>query len=547
MRQDLTNPGSLRNSNRRVTLSLTSKLTAAALVAFIILTIGDYLISYRALESNVLNNVVTNISQSSQLINTTVASANNTHGNDLATLQTYFNVMLNPNGNSGIIYIVVGRADGSILMQAGAAQKVLPIPDNLENYSQAAKRGLIHVRDKVLLADNEIGFLQYGVATGDLMHAMEQSELDSLLLTSSVILVCFVGLTMLGFTITRKLSMLKQATQEIAAGHFELRIPEGGGDELSDVAHNFNQMSEAIEAKIREISALNQELELRVQHRTSDLHVANLELENNIHVLQQTRESLVKSEKLASLGAIVAGIAHEINTPIGNALVAASTVNEIVKDIDDKASKGKITKSALANFIQQCVEGTHIIEISLQRASELIQSFKQVAVDQSSERRRQFNLATTIQETVLTLQHTFKHTNFELETDIPADVVLDSYPGALAQILTNLINNSLIHGFEGRTQGRMKIHAALVETKRVKISFSDDGNGIASENLKRIFDPFFTTKFGRGGNGLGLNVVDNITHRILGGRIEVESELGQGSTFILDIPLSAPIVQSTLG
>ena len=93
----------------------------------------------------------------------------------------------------------------------------------------------------------------------------------------------------------------------------------------------------------------------------------------------------------------------------------------------------------------------------------------------------------------------------------------------------------------------MKIHAALVETKRVKISFSDDGNGIASENLKRIFDPFFTTKFGRGGNGLGLNVVDNITHRILGGRIEVESELGQGSTFILDIPLSAPIVQSTLG
>jgi signal transduction histidine kinase len=176
------------------------------------------------------------------------------------------------------------------------------------------------------------------------------------------------------------------------------------------------------------------------------------------------------------------------------------------------------------------------------RASELIQSFKQVAVDQSSERRRIFNLAETIKETLLTLKHTFKNTPFLIETRVADNIVMDSFPGALGQVITNLLNNALIHGFEGCDHGTMKISADQVSAESISIRFSDDGNGIDETNIKHIFDPFFTTKFGQGGSGLGLNVVDNIVHRILGGSISVDSELGVGTEFTIEIPIKAPVV-----
>jgi two-component system NtrC family sensor kinase len=514
----------------------------AVLIAFALLSTGNYLISYRTLESTVLKNILTTVSQSSQLINVAVASSSNGHENNLHTLQTFFTEMLDPKANSGIVYIAVMGSDGTVLMNTNAKQTQLPAPDTPENYVIAAKRGMLHVRDFVLLGHNEIGYIQYGLATGALVEAMERSQLHSLILTTIVILFCFIALSLSGLHITRQLSVFKLASQKIAEGHYELKIPEKGNDELSDVAHNFNLMSEAIKVKVQEVSELNRELEIRVAQRTEDLNLAKLNLEENIKVLKETQENLVKSEKLASLGAIVAGVAHEINTPIGNALVTASTIREIVNEFSSQAVNGKLTHSALNNFLKLCKEGSQLVESSLLRASELIQSFKQVAVDQSSEKRRTFNLSYVIKETLLTLKHTLKNTPYILETSVAESIVMDSFPGALSQVIINLLNNALLHGFEGRQQGTIQISAELYSADSIKIHFSDNGNGINEASIKHIFDPFFTTKFGQGGSGLGLNVVDNIVHRILGGSIKVASEVGQGTEFTIEIPIKAPNV-----
>jgi signal transduction histidine kinase len=537
---DAKNPSYGAKPNR--TPSLTTKLMVAVLIAFGTLCAGNYLISNQTLESTVLKNILTTVNQSSQLINVAVASSSNDLGTNLHTLQTFFTEMLDPRATSGIVYIAVIGSDGTVLMNTNPRQIQLPPPDMRENYVAAAKRGMLHVRDLVLLGHNEVGYIQYGLATGAIMQAMQRSQLNSLILTTIVIFFCFVALSLFGLRITRQLSALKLATQKIADGHYELKMPEAGKDELSDVAHNFNLMSAAVEIKVREVSELNRELEIRVEQRTADLNLAKLKLEENIKVLKETQDILVKSEKLASLGAIVAGVAHEINTPIGNALVTASTIREIVNEFSSQAINGKLTHSALNNFLKLCKEGSQLVESSLVRASELIQSFKQVAVDQSSERRRTFNLAETIRETLLTLKHTFKNTPFLIETKVADNIVMDSFPGALGQVITNLLNNALIHGFETCEHGTMKISADQISAETIAIRFSDNGNGIDETNIKHIFDPFFTTKFGQGGSGLGLNVVDNIVHRILGGTISVVSELGEGTEFIIEIPIKAPVV-----
>ena len=514
----------------------------AVVIAFILLSAGNYLISYRTLESTLLKTILSNVNQSSQLINVAVASASNGDDTSLHTLQAFFTEMLNPNGTSGIVYIAVIKADGTVLMNTDPKQTQLASPDRPDDYVVAAKHGMLHIRDFVLLGQNEIGYIQYGLATGALIRAIEQSQLNSIILTTVVILIGFVALSFFGLHVTHQLHSLKQATQEIADGRYDLRMPEVGNDELSDVAHNFNLMAEAVENKMHEISELNLELELRVGQRTEDLYLAIVKLEDNLKILKETQVSLVKSEKLASLGAIVAGVAHEINTPIGNALITASTIREIANEFSGQAANGKLTHSALNNFLKLCKEGSQLVESSLVRASELVQSFKQVAVDQSSERRRSFNLSAVVGETILTLNHLFKNKPYFLEINIPNNLMLDSYPGALSQVITNLLNNALIHGFEGRKEGKMIVSAEAISTDRVRLCFSDNGNGINETNIKHIFDPFFTTKFGQGGSGLGLNVVDNIVHRILGGSIQVASSMDQGTSFTVEIPLIAPTV-----
>ena len=242
---------------------------------------------------------------------------------------------------------------------------------------------------------------------------------------------------------------------------------------------------------------------------------------------------------MASLGSLVAGVAHELNTPIGNAVMVASTLSGRQREFE-AAIAGGLRRSTLDDFLANARENSEVLERNLRRAAELIGSFKQIAVDQSSYQRREFMLSDVLQEIALALSPTLRHNGSLLLDQTPPGLRLDSYPGPLGQVLINLVNNAVLHAFEPGAGGTVRIGAQLLDAGRVRVSVSDDGCGIAREQLKQIFDPFFTTKLGQGGSGLGLHIVYTLVTGLLGGRIEVHSAPGEGTRFTLDLPLTAP-------
>jgi len=258
------------------------------------------------------------------------------------------------------------------------------------------------------------------------------------------------------------------------------------------------------------------------------------------HRLELTQEKLVEQEKLAALGALVAGVAHELNTPIGNALLMASTLRDSSRRFRQRLGDGGLRRSELDSYCDGIDASSELLLKSLEGATTLVQSFKQLALDQSSDQRRRFDLRQVCAEIVLTLQNFLRHDQHELTLEVPNGIMLDSYPGPLGQVLSNLIVNAVLHGFEGRKGGRIRLAAELQGREQVLLSFSDDGRGIAPAHLKRIFDPFFTTRLGQGGSGLGLHISYNIVSSLLGGRITVSSTVGEGTRFELLLPLKAP-------
>lgn len=279
------------------------------------------------------------------------------------------------------------------------------------------------------------------------------------------------------------------------------------------------------------ILALNASLEQRVVERTAELSTA-------LAQLTVTQTELRQSEKMSALGSLVAGIAHELNTPIGNSLTVASTLQHHAQVFARDMDKG-MTRSHLGEFVGSIRQGTDILMRGLQQAAELVASFKQVAVDQTSEKRRLFSLNETVKEILLTLGPTLRKTSHTVDCQIAAEIQMDSYPGALTQIISNLVSNALVHAFSGRENGAISISAKL-HGNSVELIISDDGVGIPEANLNRVFEPFFTTRLGQGGSGLGLNIVYNLVQDILGGSIAVTSPEGLGACFTLHLPLVAP-------
>ncbi|MBI3230766.1 MAG: GAF domain-containing protein, partial [Burkholderiales bacterium] len=256
--------------------------------------------------------------------------------------------------------------------------------------------------------------------------------------------------------------------------------------------------------------------------------------------LQEAQKQLVAQEKMAGLGSLVAGVAHELNTPIGNCLLSSSVLLESTEGINAKMAAGAIQKADLRAYLASAQNCSTIIHRGLTSAANLVSSFKQVAVDQTTEQRRVFDLRKTSQEIIDNIMVRVKKTTHTLTMEIPDGISMNSYPGPYGQVISNFINNALLHGFEDIKGGKMVLRAFPPQNGRVKIVFSDDGKGIPDAHLKRIFDPFFTTKLGQGGNGLGLSVSFNIITSLLKGDVQVESSVGHGATFTLELPLNVP-------
>ncbi len=276
------------------------------------------------------------------------------------------------------------------------------------------------------------------------------------------------------------------------------------------------------------------------QERSLALQKLHTELGMVVENLVRTQDELVRKEKMASLGSMVAGIAHELNTPIGNSLTLASILKDDATAFGERLNSG-LTRSALTEYMARNVESTDILVRSLTKAADLVQSFKQVAVDQSSSQRRKFALDEVVSEVLTSIGHMTRQARCTVHMQIPSGIHMDSFPGSLGQIITNLVNNSMIHGFDGREGGLINIVAALQDTGlNVQLVVEDNGHGIATDNLSKVFDPFFTTKMGSGGSGLGLNIVYNMVTGLLGGDVHVESESGVGTRIVLNLPLKAP-------
>lgn len=274
---------------------------------------------------------------------------------------------------------------------------------------------------------------------------------------------------------------------------------------------------------------------------TLALHVAGAISNSRAYArLQIAQQQLVERDKMAALGSIVAGVAHELNTPIGNALLLASTLSARVNELPADAGSPEHARQTLDELRPLALEVSRLIERSLHSAAHLVSSFKQVAADQTADRRRSFDLAEAVGELATTMHNQLQPDHHKLSLDIEPGITMDSYPGALSQVLTNLMLNALQHGLDGRTHGRIAIVARPLRKDTVLIEFSDTGVGISDAHLQRVFEPFFTTRLGSGGTGLGLSISYNIVTAVLGGSIHVDSPAGGGARFQLLLPRVAP-------
>jgi len=254
--------------------------------------------------------------------------------------------------------------------------------------------------------------------------------------------------------------------------------------------------------------------------------------------LRQTQDDLIQYEKLASLGQLVAGVAHEINTPVGIALTTATSMASEARQFAENAASGKLLRSEFERFVSRITEGSHLLQTNLNRAAELVYSFKQVAVDQTSGERRSFPLGSWLNELLTSLGPVIRKTGHEVSIHCPDGIVMDTYPGALAQVLTNLVMNAVSHAYDEGETGRMVLRVEELRRGWLRFVFADDGKGIPPENHEKVFEPFFTTGRAYGSTGLGLHIVYNLVTNSLQGKIDLDSEPGKGTRFTIDLPVS---------
>lgn len=289
----------------------------------------------------------------------------------------------------------------------------------------------------------------------------------------------------------------------------------------------------ALRQTVRQVQELNETLETRVAQRTRELQQA-------LEHLQESQTNLAHSEARATLSTMIAGVSHELSTPLGNSKIVASALSEQMRATEKLVQQGQLKRSGLVHFMGQVGEGLALMQRNLDRAFELLGDFRQVAADQASEQRRNFDLAEVVGEVLNTMSPSLKRHTHQVLVDISQPVSMDSLPGPLGQVLINLVNNAYLHGFEGRTDGVLTIRAAL-ESDLVTIQVSDNGVGMDGDQLNKLFLPFFSTKIGHGGTGLGMAIVNNLVTKTLRGRITVASTVGQGTRFDLLLPRVLPM------
>ncbi len=408
--------------------------------------------------------------------------------------------------------------------------------------SAGGKEASISLDQPIVREGRVIGTVRVTMTMAPYLEAARGQSLRNFALLAAVLVCALLAIVwVLRSRLIRPIEELTAEANRLADGSLAEPIKGGNGTELGRVATAMEVMRCRLLDTFGELQDKNRQLSEHAEMLESRVHQRTLELQQTLDSLKATQNSLVESEKLASLGRLVAGVAHELNTPIGNALTVITTADQLDASFAEMLNSGSIQRSKLNDFLQRTKDGHAIAGRNIVRAAEIIRSFKQLAIDQTTDMRRDFDLKEVIEEVLTSIQPSFRRSPIRIETDLVPGLQMDSFPGPLGQVLTNIALNALIHAFEGREIGCLRITTEQRSPGSVRIVCRDDGVGMDEATRHRIFDPFFTTKLGAGGTGLGLHISYTFVTGLLGGSIDVASTPGTGTEFVILLPLVAPV------
>lgn len=402
---------------------------------------------------------------------------------------------------------------------------------------------------------------------GFLGYLSSNNNLEVILPDLIVSIIVTVTTILTAIWVLLSIDQLKQNTRSLVRGEWQEGEEIDRGDKLPELAQLFNTIAVEIQELKEENADLKILFEMAIEHgdmiasewqNTLDECYSHYQLSRDpqynrtqklsqaLDQLKATQNQLIESKKMASLATLVAGVAHEINTPIGTALMSASFLENETKVFVNNWEEGKLKRSQLQEYLDNAAESSQLIMNNLQRAGELVQSFKKVAVEQTKADRRYFALKPYLEEVLHNLDPHLKQTKHKLTVEGDDTITIESYPGALSQVVTNLVLNSIIHGYMPGEEGELRFEVRLwseaskeqsLDRPGVMIYYTDNGCGIPPQNLEKIFEPFFTTARAKGGSGLGLHIVYNLVTQKLQGNIRCESEVGKGTKFVIELPL----------
>ncbi|MDN4501957.1 ATP-binding protein [Alteromonadaceae bacterium BrNp21-10] len=412
---------------------------------------------------------------------------------------------------------------------------------NTPQFNDIALEVAVPIKDN----DKTIGYVYMNSSIKELTTLTRNTIMLTLAIMVVLIAMSFLLSLRLQKRVTGPIGEFVNLVQNISANKdYSVRAKVSDIKELAILANAFNVLLERVQKHMirqkeaeEEYRSLNTNLEQKVSQRTLALKESNQELIQTLEKLHQFQRQLVQNEKMASLGDMVAGVAHEVNTPIGLGVTASTMMLDRLADLQRDFDNKELKASTLGKYLNESKENLNIIYRNLNRSAELISSFKQVAVDQTSENSRTFSVQYLLEEIIMSLRPRLKQTKHEIKLNCEPQLYIECKAGPINQILINLIMNSLIHGFEYMDVGQIDISAHMLGNDKLKLVYKDNGKGLPEHLRKRIFDPFVTTKRGRGGSGLGMHLVFNLVTQALGGNIEIESVEGKGTSFEIVFPV----------
>ncbi len=388
----------------------------------------------------------------------------------------------------------------------------------------------------------------------NLQQWQRQADRQLLLGSLAAIIAALLLALLIASRLSRAITGITRTITRVAGGEHTLATPGLARiDEIGHMARAVEVFKQTLVKSIRlqrlqaeenrarkkaeaEVLELNAELEARVLQRTKQLQQANQELELTLETLKQAQKQLVESEKMASLAGLVAGIAHELNTPVGTCITAASLLQEQLEELQQAFSSGNLSRTRMTEFIDSSDSASAVIADNLERTAGLVRTFKSLALEPDQQRPERYLLADMINDSLNSLSHSIDMAAISVSVRCDRNIALLGFPGDIFHIISQLINNAAVHAWDPDQRGNFRI-AVEQDDKKLRLEVSDDGRGMTEQQRTSVFEPFYTTRRGQGGTGLGMHLVYNLVSRRLGGRIECRSKPGEGTRFIIQIPV----------